>query len=203
MDLPIRLIWISSVFLIIGGGSTVTNAVLTMVLTDATPTLMRSRVFLYFTASNLASEMVAPPIASYFIDKDVWIPLSIGLVCTMLTVIIASNVPETLPMLDKKKAALHIAVSDSDEESMSSSDAQSGRVPTWLRNPMRHAVKTFIYIGHNRPLFILVFTFLVSDFARQSLQVLLQYVSIRYNVTLAEVCQKSCCLSFHPQIEST
>lgn len=40
-ELPLKLMWLSSFFLIIGGGSTVTGAVAMMVITDASPEAYR------------------------------------------------------------------------------------------------------------------------------------------------------------------
>ena len=37
LELPLRLVWLSSFFLVIGGGSTVTGAVAMMIITDASP----------------------------------------------------------------------------------------------------------------------------------------------------------------------
>ncbi|KAI8238806.1 MFS efflux pump atnC [Colletotrichum sp. SAR 10_98] len=37
LELPLRLVWLSSFFLVVGGGSTVTGAVAMMIITDASP----------------------------------------------------------------------------------------------------------------------------------------------------------------------
>jgi hypothetical protein len=41
-SLPLQLIWLSSAFTIVGGGSTVAAAVSMMIIADATPKAMRS-----------------------------------------------------------------------------------------------------------------------------------------------------------------
>lgn len=37
LESPLKLVWLSSFFLLIGGGSTVTGAVAMMIITDASP----------------------------------------------------------------------------------------------------------------------------------------------------------------------
>ncbi|CEJ94628.1 hypothetical protein VHEMI10146 [[Torrubiella] hemipterigena] len=167
MEWPLRLAWLSSTFLLIGGGSAVSNACLTMILTDSTPQSARSSVFLYFTASYLGSEVIAPPIASYFIDTDPWIPLLLGLGCLALAVVIAASTPETLPKpLDDAEQQIKEEVS--------------------FKSTLRHVVKSIAYIRDHPTLLLLVCVFSVSDFARQSLMYLVQYVSIRYKLSLGK-----------------
>lgn len=185
MEFPLRYVWFSSTFLILGGGSTVVNACLTMILTDATPAASRSRVFLYFTASNLGSEVIAPPIASYFIDSNPWVPLMIGLCCTALTVFIAASVPETLSA--ERKA---VGTTADPDDSMEEAVLPPTEVPakdSSFKATIKHTLQSLKYIKSQRALFLLVCVFMISDFARQSMLFLVQYVSVRYRLTLGQV----------------
>lgn len=167
----------------IGGGDTVGSACLTMILTDTTTVASRSKIFLYFSAANLGSEMIAPPIASYFIDKHYWVPLLIGLGCCVIGVIIALFTPETLP-----KHAAHSA-NETDTSEQSTADdipADSKELPSFTA-VAKHAANSMSYIYSQPVLFVCVAVFLVSDFARQSLQFLVQYISSRYGVSLGQV----------------
>ena len=187
LGLPIRMVWISSVFSIMGGGDTVIGAVLGMVLTDATPATLRSRVFLYFSASNLLSEVISPPIASYLMTKDLWAPLMIGLLCNLVTILIAASTQETLPPTGSK-SSVRIMSSHNSHVSSSPDDNDHTQATTNTETEAVRVFKAFRYTWCQHTLRTLVFTFLVSEFARQSLQILLQYVSIRYSVSLAKVC---------------
>lgn len=186
MEFPLRYVWFSSLFLILGGGGTVVNVCLTMILTDSTPAASRSRVFLFFTASNLGSEVIAPPIASYFIDSssnhsNPWIPLLIGLFCTGITLLLAACSPETLIRRQK-----YSKIGD---------DSASGDVPDQgeleedisFKSTLKHTLQSLQYISTQRVLLLLVCVFMISDFARQSMIFLIQYVSVRYRLTLGQV----------------
>lgn len=167
----------------IGGGDTVGSACLTMILTDTTTVASRSKIFLYFSAANLGSEVIAPPIASYFIDKQYWVPLLIGLGCCAIGVIIALFTPETLP----KYAAHNASGADTQEQSPADDNIDDSKELPSFTAVAKHAVNSMSYIYSQPVLFICVAIFLVSDFARQSLQFLIQYVSSRYDVSLGQV----------------
>lgn len=187
VELPLQYVWFASAFLIIGGGSTVSNACLSMFLTDATPAALRSQVFLYFTASNLGSEVIAPPIASYFIDSNPWVPLIIGLCCTASTIVIAASVPETLKL---KKST--VEAGDGLEEHGEAHEIDAGEGATKdgsFMSALEHTLESLKFICNQPGLLPLVCIFMVSDFARQSLMFLVQYVSARYHLTLGQVHQ--------------
>ncbi len=122
-------------------------------------------------------------------EKDVWIPLSIGLVSAFVTVLISISIPETLVAARKTKTGL----SDDDPTDFTSNESEAEPIVlkreslAVIGGTMKQALTTLKCIYHSHSLLVLVITFLVSDFARQSLQVLLQYVSMRYDLSLAKV----------------
>ncbi|OAA55693.1 Major facilitator superfamily domain, general substrate transporter [Cordyceps fumosorosea ARSEF 2679] len=184
MGFPLRYVWLSSAFLILGGGDTVLNACLTMIITDATPAALRSRVALYFAASNLGSEVIAPPIASYFIDSNPWIPVVIGVCCNGLAVLLASCLPETLPPKTKQTETINDAHDAPGEDRLEPIDgtAKDGS----FKSTIKHMLQLLQYIRGQRALLLLVCVFAVSDFARRSMQFLVQYASVRYRMTLGQ-----------------
>lgn len=167
----------------IGGGDTVGSACLIMILTDTTSVVSRSKIFLYFSAANLGSEVIAPPLASYFIDKHYWIPLLIGLGCCLVALVIAMFTPETLP----KYAAQSASESSTPVQPPAGDDVDDSTELPSFAAVTKHAVNSMAFIYSQPVLFVCVAIFLVSDFARQSLQFLLQYVSSRYGVSLGQV----------------
>lgn len=193
MEFPLRFVWFSSMFLILGGGDTVVNACLTMILTDATPAASRSRVFLYFTAASLGSEVIAPPIASYFIDSNPWVPLLIGLCCTALTVLIAVGVPETLTTKKKHEEVNSNSIASTEEDALL--PAEEAAKDGSFMSTIKHTLQSLQYIKSRRALLLLVCVFMISDFARQSMVFLVQYVSVRYRLTLGQVSAAAAILS--------
>ncbi|KAG8166864.1 hypothetical protein KVR01_002553 [Diaporthe batatas] len=80
LELPLRPMWLSSIFLIIGGGSTVTGAVCMMIITDSSPEKYRSNVFFYSQAALIVAELAGPATGSFLMAKSLWLPLLLGFV---------------------------------------------------------------------------------------------------------------------------
>ncbi|KAK1978314.1 major facilitator superfamily domain-containing protein [Colletotrichum cereale] len=175
LELPLRLVWLSSLFLIIGGGSTVTGAVSMMIITDVSPEKYRSNIFFYSQAALIVAELTGPVIGSALMANSLWLPLIIGLVCTVITAILAGTIPESLHQ---------------DEERETESERQDLSDDLGLRRTLQslftHIHKTIAFIFSHRSVLFLVLTFLVIDYSRQSLGVLLQYLSTRYAISIAK-----------------
>ncbi|KAK1570186.1 major facilitator superfamily domain-containing protein [Colletotrichum navitas] len=174
-EFPLKLIWLSSAFLVIGGGSTVTGAVSMMIITDASPEKYRSNIFFYAQAALIVAELVGPATGSLLMTNSLWLPLLLGLGCTVITSILAGTIPETLHR--REGGAI-----ESEHEDLSD-DLSLQRT---LRRLLEHVYKTLKFIASHRSVLFLVLTFLVVDFSRQSLGVLLQYLSTRYSIPIAK-----------------
>ncbi|KAK1848599.1 MFS multidrug transporter [Colletotrichum chrysophilum] len=170
LELPLKLVWLSSCFLLIGGGSTVTGAVAMMIITDASPEKYRSNVFFYAQAALIVAELIGPAIGSALMTHSLWHPLLLGLA------VLTGTIPETLPRGEDNSI-------ESDREGLSE-DLSLRRT---LKNLLRHVHKTLGFILRHRSVLFLVLTFLAVDFSRQSLGVLLQYLSTRYAIPIAKV----------------
>ncbi|KAK2037263.1 MFS general substrate transporter [Colletotrichum somersetense] len=175
-ELPLKLIWLSSAFLVIGGGSTVTGAVSMMIITDASPEKYRSNIFFYAQAALIVAELVGPATGSVLMTNSLWLPLLLGLACTVITAILAGTIPETLHRGEG-------GAIESEHEDLSD-DLSLQRT---LRRLLEHVYKTLKFIASHRSVLFLVLTFLVVDFSRQSLGVLLQYLSTRYSIPIAKL----------------
>ncbi|XWW92147.1 hypothetical protein V2A60_000069 [Cordyceps javanica] len=170
---PLKLMWLSSLCLMIGGGATVTSAVGMMILTDSTSEDKRSQVFFLAQTVLIVAELIGPLVSSKLMQINLWIPILIGLGCTVVTMILAGSVPETLQ--PKAKTV----------EEDGSEDGPQG-IQGRLSGTWKHISTTLRYIASNRSLVLLVVTFLVMDYSRQSLSVLLQYISTRYSLPIAK-----------------
>jgi len=120
-------------------------------------------------------------------QSNVWLPLIFALACTILTTFLSAFLPETLP--PKAVDAATDQIGDDDGLSLNKASKKTLSA-TW-----QHASGTISYIASHRSVLFLVVSFLVIDFSRQSLAILLQYVSTRYSVPIAKVCGFNTCLN--------
>ncbi|KAM0334564.1 hypothetical protein ACHAPQ_005102 [Fusarium lateritium] len=185
LHLPLKAVWLSSLFFIIGGGPTTGTTLLTTVVADVVPSEIRSTVFFYRFCTDLVAELIIPPVTSILMHKNTWIPLLLAVAFQGLTVILALSLPETLPVVDPQRSIegssdIPSAATSIEQEPLSKSD---GRWGSWFtRN--KHS---FDFVIKDKVLSALVMTFLISKVGRQSTNILFQYVSKRYGWTLAQM----------------
>lgn len=117
-------------------------------------------------------------------EKSLWLPLSIALACTVTTTVLAGVMPETLPHGRDNRPL------DPDYV------RKPGHVERGLRGHLsvvwRHTSSTLGFIISHSSILYLVVTFLVVDYSRQSLGILLQYISLRYSVPISRISRVAC-----------
>lgn len=204
--LSLKATWLSSYFLIIGGGSTVTSAVGMMIVTDATTEENRSRVFFAALSTLITAELLGPAASTLMMRKwGLWVPLGFGFGCLVASAVLTATMPETMHL---KRASAGSAVvadpealmrdgKDEDEEQYEVDTHTSvvngvnpkkdGDVNKSAIQVYRHAAHTLAYIFHHPSISFVVLAFLVADYSRESLVMLMQFVSTRYHIPIAQV----------------
>jgi len=180
IEANIRLIWLSSIFTLSGGGNTVFTAASMMILADVTPDVSRSRIFFYASTFFIGGQMLGPPLGAVLMERNPWIPNVIGFLCMVITTSLACLAPETLNR--EKSADRDGATPKIDAGGLLS--AVTGRV----RVVLEHAVRTLGFVFRDRNLALLVITYFTVDFARETLSLIVRYMSARFNIPLAQVC---------------
>ncbi|RMY98905.1 hypothetical protein D0864_04220 [Hortaea werneckii] len=176
-NLSLRLAWLSSAFTLIGGGSTVTVAVCMMIVADSTSEEDRSRLFFVLQGSFVLMEIIGPPLGSILMANNVWTPLLLGLISTGLSTLVVVLVPETLPIKDQP-----VSSNSSVPDLLKSWNGPLETIRVWTN----HCRKTLQSVLCDTKVAFLILAFFVADFGRQSLSLLLQYVSERYNWPIAD-----------------
>ncbi|KAJ4400236.1 hypothetical protein N0V85_005804 [Neurospora sp. IMI 360204] len=195
--LSLKATWLSSYFLIIGGGSTVTSAVGMMIVTDATTEENRSRVFFAALSTLITAELLGPAASTLMMRKwGLWVPLGVGFGCLVTSAVLTANMPETMHL---KRAGSGAAVDpealipqeeyDNDTEAsvINRVNTKKGQdVNKSAIQVYRHAAHTLAYIFHHPSILFVVLAFLVADYSRESLVMLMQFVSTRYHIPIAQ-----------------
>ncbi|KAL5041272.1 hypothetical protein BDW71DRAFT_201512 [Aspergillus fruticulosus] len=187
VGLPIQVIWLSSTFLLIGGGSNVAASVSMMIITDSTPEIRWSQVFMYFNAAVIVAELISPPIGSFLMKRSLWVPLLLNTFCGAISILISWYMPETIDQ--------SIARTDKGEYieiPMTAADDELPRASTRFEEPgsimaLLHDLKeSMLAIVTQRDIPLLVLSFFISTFARDSMSFLLQCISNRYSWSIAK-----------------
>ncbi|ORY17317.1 major facilitator superfamily domain-containing protein [Clohesyomyces aquaticus] len=173
-SLPLQLTWLSSAFLIIGGGPIVVTAIGITMVSDIVPPEKRTSIFLYLFASVLVAELLAPLIAAELMKKGDWLPLLLALGIQQVGMMIALFFPETLHLRDMPEPTDH----DTPEA------APKADIGHGFKAQISHFKDAFRFLRRDAKLTLIIFTFLASRLARQALVLLLRYASKRYNWTI-------------------
>ncbi|KAH8904804.1 MFS general substrate transporter [Coniochaeta sp. PMI_546] len=100
---------LGSIALLIGGGMPVTEAMVWTILTDSTSPTNRTALFYKIYAMMLILSAVFRPFAAWLLSIDLWLPLWLGLVALVLSMLSTLFIPETLQLrqVDAHQGPLH------------------------------------------------------------------------------------------------
>ncbi|PHH83233.1 hypothetical protein CDD82_2844 [Ophiocordyceps australis] len=178
--LPPRLIWLSSLATLVGGGDAVASSMLFLVVADVAVAGQRARLFYMVTACGLVGEVVATPVSAWLMARNPWIPYFMYTALIIVgSIIPLFFLPETL---SRGKFNASKAEEGQDERVFSkyTSSTMVSRLQPLLK-PNILAV---------------VFAFFVSALGAQLMSFLLQYIRQRFYWTYAKVSRlaqfKSC-----------
>ncbi|GFP55218.1 efflux pump ustT [Trichoderma asperellum] len=128
-----RLALISPFFMFIGGGSVVFSALLFAMLSDLAPDAYRTTTFFGIAGSVIAAGQLAPPLISILSEKNIWLPVFVGISLYIPIVAIALYLPETL---DRKAlpdvVAPDLADAALDNQEARDIDVQNHDRPSWI-----------------------------------------------------------------------
>ncbi|KAI5814503.1 major facilitator superfamily domain-containing protein [Pyronema omphalodes] len=185
--LPIKFIWGSALFLCIGGGAQMIGALILMVLADVTPDADRTTAFFQLQGCVLVSELIAPPVSAWLMSMCLYYPLLCSLALLVFAILVACALPETRGLgYEASGAGIAgiAAVKPATETEPLLSDGP-GIYPKRRRPAARKHHGILSFLKHDINVTLLVMSFLMYTMGRQTMMLLIQYVSKRYNWTLA------------------
>lgn len=146
----------------------------------------RSITFFYLLTCQLVDECLVPPLTAVLMARSLWVPLIAGVAVLLLATMITATLPETLPLQQSAAKDLEL-----DNDSMFEVDSKHD---TWIDSLVRFK-KSFAFATRNFTVVALLSGLVVSEVGRQSIELLLQYVSKRYAWSLSKVSLQEHCLS--------
>ncbi|KAL4758554.1 MFS transporter [Aspergillus foveolatus] len=170
MQWPLELTWISSLFQCLGGGPAVATAVLEATIADVVPDDKRSTIYFQLQAAVLISDILANPLSSVLMAHNAWTPCFLGVGIQALATVLLMALPETLDFARRSRPSDASIDGCKEEEST-------------LRGCL---AKNFRSIVSDQNVAGLVFSLLILTVSAESLDFLLQYVSQRYDWSIAQ-----------------
>lgn len=152
----------------------------------------RSSAFFYRFTSELIAECLVPPVASLLMKRNLWTPLIIAIgfmtVGTFMILIVPETIPYAVeePLVDVAASnGYHpeIEPSGTEEEPLVGTSKPNEKWKDWM-----YASKEFFaFVIRDKLVVALLVAFPLLRIGRQAYHMFLQYVSIRYHWSLAQV----------------
>ncbi|PTU19621.1 hypothetical protein P175DRAFT_0503160 [Aspergillus ochraceoroseus IBT 24754] len=220
---PLRAVWASCLAWLLGGGPVVALAIIYTMMSDVTTEEERAPMFFKFGVAGMGADFVSSAASSWLMVLNPWIPLLIGYSVVIVGMLFALSLPETKNAFPARATEPPTEVElghlspDGDTKGLSggklAEDSRSGsddtEDPTFatgakkrpflasLRMVIRSYLTPYAFIFRARRILLLLTAFLVYRLSRGSSWFLIQYISTRYNWTLAEA---NFLISFKPAL---
>nr|POE90637.1 efflux pump ustt [Quercus suber] len=183
----IRLVWLSTLFCLLGGGSTVCAGLLYVIVSDVTTPMDRTAVFLRLSAVNLFAGLAMPPIAAWLMVYNPWIPVMLGTLLQLVSLALVFFLPETLnhklPSFEGEDESTRLAT----EVQPVPSDIVAGGTPTltYASRMILLARQSTVFLTEDWRVLVCLIPFVGHLLIGQIGGLLLQYCSSRYSLTFS------------------
>lgn len=182
--MPVRLVWLTSVFYLCGGGNYAAEMLLATMLVRASTEHDRTRNLYYMYSAFIFTELVGPPVARSLVKLSIWLPFGLGVAFLCICFVLLSLVPGSARDAPQRGAPL--ATADGDP-------APKARSVLYMR-----LTEIWAQFG-SRNMYLALPMFYAGTFRNVSVRALLQYVHARLGWDLPEVNE---CPLFPPQATS-
>ncbi|KAL4795074.1 major facilitator superfamily domain-containing protein [Aspergillus venezuelensis] len=200
--IPPRAVWLTALFQTIGGGGQIATSMAFTIATDIFPVEKRTNAFFLFSSGALVADIVANPISAYLMTFSPWVPYLASMIIEVVGFLAALAVPETLPktLHGEEESSLSIESSDSsdgseergadsedlDEEDQRKKKNSNSKLKKLLRPATTQLSRLKEFIWSDRNILSVTIAFFTNYAAQQALPFMLQYVSKRFEWSMAK-----------------
>ncbi|GKZ22856.1 hypothetical protein AbraIFM66951_004980 [Aspergillus brasiliensis] len=183
--LPLRTVWVTPIFQLVGGGPQLSTAMAYAMITDVVPVSKRAHVFFLLAAAMLLGEILATPLSAFLMSWSPWVPSLLGIAAQSLGLLGTTLLPETNLRKTFNQAEGDGEVNDNDATDHSAPAQYSlGRLLSTLRKQWNQA-RGITMNARSVNLICIVCSFLLASIGRQALQLIIQYASRRFSWSIA------------------
>ncbi|MCJ1355488.1 MAG: hypothetical protein MMC33_005480 [Icmadophila ericetorum] len=185
--IPVRSLWLSPIFMFMGGGNGVLASMVCVMITDVVEPGQRATAFFQLELVTFLAQFLAPPISAWMMETDSWTPYLLGMALCFASAIPLLLMSETMPPgVDTEEEEEEVNISP--ETPLESSDSSSKRVNKTLprsQNAVHQVWQSWKFILSSR-LLLLLPTFFIFTIGSRQANFLLLYASKRYGITIAQ-----------------
>ncbi|CAI7565045.1 unnamed protein product [Penicillium bialowiezense] len=182
--IPLRMVWLSALFRIIGGGDVVITAIALVIVADVFSEDERSTKLFQLQSCIFVAEILASPLSAYLMTKGPMFPYLLSLGLIIVGSLPAIFLPETLEDAKAKRTKQPEPEQHDGTEPLESAEPLESDKRTVIQELTRQAREfsdstRFIWSDFNVVLMVMVL--FVTVMSRQCTNLLLQYVSAKFD----------------------
>ena len=191
-SIPIRWVWLSGIFLFVGGGDAVAATVSHVIVTDAIDEADRAQIFLYLHAADVVSGFFGPAISAPLMENGyTWAVLLLALgILFSCSFVLPVFLPETLNLQEQHAEAPRLAVHGVSEEDPNPSHqydsplkVPNGQVASLTADLRDLVMPLFQVLFTNRQALLLLCVFAPQTAARELFNTVgLQFSSAKFSL---------------------
>ncbi|RAL15484.1 MFS general substrate transporter [Aspergillus homomorphus CBS 101889] len=176
--LPLRLVWLSGMWRLIGGGDIALSSIALVMVADRFPEDEIATALFRLTSAVIVSEVLATPVSAYLMARDPWLPYVLGLGVAIVGSLCAFLMPETLT---DARSKIVLTTTPTNEEETPSYPARKDSVRQFIKGKMRELRDSTRFIMSSPGVAVCLFALFVTSISKQSTSLLLQYTSKRFH----------------------
>ncbi|KAM3497389.1 hypothetical protein MY10362_009260 [Beauveria mimosiformis] len=181
--LPLRALWFSGAFQLIGGGGATLMAMCYTMIADMCTPQQRTAAFSYVQAAILVSEIISIPLGSAFASTNPWIPIlgSVAILAATL-ILVLLFLGRYFPSSPPKHESICRGGKDNHDDDDASSNPAIDSAAASLQKPTDSTLANASF-GHwlSRDVLLMLVAFFCCQLSRQFSSVLLQFSSFKFS----------------------
>ncbi|KAJ5245554.1 hypothetical protein N7489_005650 [Penicillium chrysogenum] len=181
--IPLRMVWLSAAFKIIGGGDQVLTAIALVIVADVFSEDERATALFRLQSCVQIAEILATPLSAYLMTFGPMFPFILSICIIIVGSIPSFFLPETLRNAKGKQVSLETPEQDSGSEQSQPPKKQA--VLQELSRQIREFAQSTRFIWADSNICLMVFVMFVTVMSRQCTNLLLQYVSKKFNWSIS------------------
>ncbi|KAJ5882979.1 uncharacterized protein N7473_009865 [Penicillium subrubescens] len=189
--LPLRLVWMTGLFRIIGGGDQALVSIALVMVADIFSEEERSTALFGLQSCVILAEVLGTPISAWLMQYGNWLPYILGTIVIIAGCTPVLFLPETLEEAKANKAQYR---REAGQEASEPPRRSNGQVePAGKQSALQEIIfrarefkDSTQFIWRNYNVCVVIFCLLVSVISRQSSAILLQFASKKFNWSIAK-----------------
>ncbi|KAH7371060.1 major facilitator superfamily domain-containing protein, partial [Pyrenochaeta sp. MPI-SDFR-AT-0127] len=181
----VNTMWFASAMSVLGGGPSVVSALLFVVVADITSEAERTATFLRIGATVMSASLLMPPLASWLMQRNPWIPSLCGTALMIIAIPLWLFIPETLNYGHYRAKISTSTIAPRSPGSLDSTPTQPAADTNYSTFLIHKAQSIALFLIKDWRVPALITPFVVHNLIATINKILLQFISKRYNITMS------------------